>query len=139
MWMNVGPSRLRAGRAVRVAAIASLLGCGSVKNNGAAPGNDAGAGGDAGPRAGAFEPLPPAVYGTKIKNILVGQPLTDNELAALVKDAGALPGLVDTWIAQPAWRTRMFGFFQQAFQQTQTTAADFDDQLGLKTTNWAVL
>jgi hypothetical protein len=54
-------------------------------------------------------------------------------------DAGALPGLVDSWMALPAWRTRMFGFFQQAFQQTQTTAADFDDQLGLKTTNWAAL
>src|SRR5579872_1068462 len=42
-------------------------------------------------------------------------------------------------MAQPQWRTRMFDFFQQAFQQTQTTAADFDDQLGLKTTNWNAL
>ena len=70
-----------------------------------------------------FEPLPPAVYGTKVKDLLVGQPLTADELTALLAEPtaiGGLPtaiaGLIDKWMAQPQWRVRMFGFFQQAFQ-----------------------
>ncbi|MEA2697921.1 MAG: hypothetical protein QOI66_2192 [Myxococcales bacterium] len=120
------------------------LGC-SAKNPGAGTGADAGGmvpgGGmdaDTSPPA-PFEPLPPAVYGTKVKDLLVGQPLTADELTALLAEPTAIAGLIDKWMAQPQWRVRMFGFFQQAFQQTQTSAADFDDQLGLKTTNWNAL
>lgn len=128
--MNVGEGRNRCTTTVGIAIVAgALLASCSSKSGGAAagPGADAGAGGADGMAAVPFEPLPPAVYGTKVKNLLVGQPLTDDELGMLAKDANALPGLVDTWMGQPQWRTRMFGFFQQAFQQTQTTAADFDD------------
>ena len=117
------------------------LGC-SAKN----VGSGADAGGTPSPTGGGmdadstppapFEPLPPAVYGTKVKDLLVGQPLGADELATLLADPTALVSLIDKWMAQPQWRTRMFSFFQQAFQQTQTSAADYDDQLGLKTANW---
>ncbi|HEY2899710.1 MAG TPA: hypothetical protein VGL59_03965 [Polyangia bacterium] len=127
-------------------ALILALGCSGRTPGGAGSGGGGNAGGPtAGGGMGAdntpvpFEPLPPAVYGTKVKDLLVGQSLTADELMALLADPGALGGLIDKWMAQPQWRTRMADFFQQAFQQTQTTAADFDDQLGLKTTNWNTL
>jgi hypothetical protein len=42
-------------------------------------------------------------------------------LAAVAAPAcSALPTLIDGWMALPQWREKMLGFFQQAFQQTQT-------------------
>ncbi len=88
---------------------------------------------DAGVDAGApFEALGPEVYGTKIKTVMTGRGLSDEELGALLADPSALPGLVDEWSEDPAFRARLLGFFQQAFQQTQVSAADYDDQFGLK-------
>lgn len=125
---------------------AMAVACSSSK---VAPAADAGNGGDGGPGpsdgsdgsggAAAFEPLPPAVYGTKVKNVLVGQPITSDELAALTRDPQALAGLIDGWMALPQWKTRMFGFLQQAFQQTQTAPGAYDDQLGLNSNNWAAV
>jgi hypothetical protein len=83
-----------------------------------------------------FEALGAEVYGTKVKTVMTGRGLTDDELSALGEDPGALSRLVEAWMEDPAWRARLLGFFQQAFQQTQVSAADYDDQLGLKAGNW---
>ncbi|HXI58455.1 MAG TPA: hypothetical protein VNO55_20450, partial [Polyangia bacterium] len=140
--MKVGSRGLALVLALRMFAAGAVLaagvgfGCSAKKTASSSGTPDGGDGGGGGTTVTPFEPLPPAVYGTKIKNLLVGQSLTNDELTALVNGGGVLPSLIDTWMAAPQWRTRMFGFFQQAFQQTQTSAADYDDQLGLKTTNW---
>jgi hypothetical protein len=94
---------------------------------------DAGKGTDAG---APFEALAPNAYGSKIKTVMVGRALDDAELGALRDDPDALAGLIDGWMKDPAWRARLLNFFEQAFQQTQVSAADYDDQLGLKASAW---
>jgi hypothetical protein len=92
-------------------------------------------GGDVAPAV--FEPLPVHVHAAKVKQLLTGLPLGADELAKLVADGpGALPGLIDGWMALPQWRERTLGFFRQAFQQTQTDIADYDEQLGRPTQPW---
>jgi hypothetical protein len=91
--------------------------------------------GDAGTSA-PFEALGPEVYGAKIKTLMTGRGLNDDELDSLNDDPAALEALVQTWMEDPAWRERLLGFFQQAFQQTQVSAADYDDQFGLKLGNF---
>src|SRR5882672_10829955 len=78
------------------------------------------------------EPYPgdsPAVYVAKVKNILVGQPPTDEEIVAVTKDPTALGGLVDGWMATPEYQRKMMVFFELAFQQTQISQADFVDMI----------
>jgi hypothetical protein len=104
-------------------------------------GGQGGAGGGGGntpdmPTVGPFVALPPNVYGSKVKNLLTGLPLSDAELAQLTASPNALPGLIDTWMALPQWRERMLDFFKQAFQQTQTDINDYDEQLGRTTNPW---
>jgi hypothetical protein len=82
-----------------------------------------------------FEPLPPAVYAAKVKDLLTGLQLTSPELAAVTADGGALKGLIDGWMALPQFREKMFQFFQNAFQQTQLDITDLDDQLRLDSNN----
>jgi hypothetical protein len=82
-----------------------------------------------------YQALPPNVYAAKVKDILTGLPLTDAELAAVVGKPGDLRGLIDMWMATPQFRERMFEFFKAAFQQTQITVTDIDDQLRLDTAN----
>ena len=65
----------------------------------------------------------------KVKNVLIGQPVTDAELAAVTADPQALRTLVDQWMVRPEFEGRMLAFFQTAFQQGQINAADFADQL----------
>src|SRR5450432_3584230 len=74
-----------------------------------------------------FVAEPPSVYVAKVKNILVGLPPTDDEVAAVVKDPTALPGLIDTWMALPEYQAKMMVFFELAFQQTQISQANFVD------------
>jgi hypothetical protein len=74
-----------------------------------------------------FTPDPPAVYVAKVKNILVGQPPTDVEIAAVTAEPGALRGLIDGWMALPEYERKMRVFFQLAFQQTQIAEIDFVD------------
>ena len=74
-----------------------------------------------------FVPDPPAVYVAKVKNILVGLPPTDAEVAAVVADPTALSGLIDTWMALPQYSDKMRVFFELAFQQTQISDANFID------------
>jgi hypothetical protein len=76
-----------------------------------------------------FQVDPPAVYVAKVKNILVGLPPTDDEIAAVTADPSALGGLVDGWMQQPEYQAKMMVFFELAFQQTQITAADFTDMI----------
>jgi hypothetical protein len=70
---------------------------------------------------------PPSVYVAKVKNILVGLPPTDAEVAAVVADPTALPSLIDTWMALPQYQQKMTVFFELAFQQTQISEANFVD------------
>ncbi len=74
-----------------------------------------------------FEPDPPGIYVAKVKNILVGLPPTDAEIAAVVADPSALPALIDTWMALPQYQQKMRVFFELALQQTQITGVDFVD------------
>ena len=77
-----------------------------------------------------FQPDPPAVYVAKVKNILVGLPPTDEEVAAVAADPAQLPALIEGWMALPQYSQKMLRFFELAFQQTQITTADFADQAG---------
>ena len=80
----------------------------------------------------AFEPVSVRVYLTKVKNLLLGQAPTDDEVAAVTKDATALRGLVDAWFVKPEAQAKFFNFYQKAFQQTQVISDDFLDQGGLQ-------
>ena len=95
------------------AALAALAGCGT----------DTAAGGD----DDSFVADPPAVYVAKVKNLLVGQPPSDAELAQVTADPDALGTLIDGWMTTPAYQQKMMVFFELAFQQTQINAADFVD------------
>jgi len=77
---------------------------------------------------GPFEPLSPAVYVAKVKNILVGLAPTADEVDAVTTDPGALPGLIDGWMALPQYQEKMLTFFELAFQQTQISINDLADQ-----------
>jgi hypothetical protein len=88
---------------------------------------DGGPGGDGG---APFEALAPAAAVAKVKNLLTGLPPTDAELAAVAADPAALQGQVALWTQTPQWTAKLRTFFASAFQQSQTTADEFQDQLG---------
>ena len=100
-----------------LAAAAAWAGCG----------NDTSGGGGGDDDGMPFVPDPPSVYVAKVKNILVGMPPTDAELAQVTAEPGALGGLIDGWMKLPAYRQKMMVFFELAFQQTQINAQDFVD------------
>ena len=77
----------------------------------------------------AFEPVRPLVYTAKVKNLLTGQAVTDEEAAAVGQDPAALAALIDTWMKTPEFQNKMFRFFQNAFQQTQLNRQSFADQV----------
>jgi hypothetical protein len=113
----------------------ALGACSDSKSGRAEPAADASGALDGGSDATSsppFEALGPEVYGTKIKTLMTGRALEASELDRLLGDPDTLPALIDGWMADPAWRARLLGFFQQAFQQTQVSAIDYNDQLGLK-------
>src|SRR5262245_34348963 len=83
-----------------------------------------GKGDDDGPT---FTPDPPAVYVAKVKNILVGLPPSDAELARVTADPSSLGDLIDEWMKLPEYQQKMMVFFELSFQQTQIAAADFVD------------
>jgi hypothetical protein len=99
-------------------AVTLVLGFGCAKNS-----NNS----DMGPPP--FQVDSPQVYVAKVKQILVGLPPTDDEVAAVTADPTALGGLVDQWMATPQYTDKMMVFFQLAFQQTQITTADFTDMI----------
>ena len=97
---------------------AAGLSCGS-STGGASPGDAA--------VTVPFVPETPAVYVAKVKNILVGLPPTDAEIASVTADASTLTTLIGEWMALPQYQAKMQVFFELAFQQTQITAADYAD------------
>jgi hypothetical protein len=103
---------IRTTSAALLFATVAALGCGNDHT-----------GGDDG--SNSFEPDPPQVYVAKVKNILVGLPPTDDEVAQVVADPNALGKLVDGWMALPQYQQKMQVFFELAFQQTQISDIDF--------------
>jgi hypothetical protein len=77
-----------------------------------------------------FEPVSPASYTAKVKNLMTGLPPTSAELAAVTADPTALRGLIDQWMALPQFQTQMLAFFRNAFQQAQVDGTAILDQLG---------
>jgi len=65
--------------------------------------------------------LAPQSYGSKVKTLLTGLPLHDDELSLLVEDPGALSELIDSWLEMPESRAVLNRFFMTAFQQTGTS------------------
>src|SRR5262245_44382361 len=63
-------------------------------------------GSDAGVRV-PFVPDPPAVYVAKIKNVLLGLPPTDAELAQVTRDPEQLAPLIRQWMKQPEYAQKM--------------------------------
>lgn len=78
-----------------------------------------------------FEALPPRAYAAKVKDILTGLALTDDELVKVTADPRALRALIDVWMTTDQFKEKSFEFFKTAFQQTQIGATELDDQLGI--------
>ena len=88
------------------------------------------------PTAGAapeipFEAVPARVYVSKVKNLMLGLPATEEEIAAVDKDPAALRDMVDAWFVKPEAQAKLGNFFNKAFQQTQISQNDFFDQLSV--------
>ncbi len=83
---------------------------------------DAGPPLDAGPP---FEAVSARSAVTKVKDLLLGLPPTDAEVASVAADPNALKGLVTGWVAQPEYTAKMQTFFATAFQQSQALSTDF--------------
>ena len=79
---------------------------------------------------GQIEPVSVAASLTKVKGLLMGLPPTDAEIAAVQADPKALRGLVERWIDTPQHADKLMRFFSNAFQQSQSVSANFNDQLG---------
>jgi hypothetical protein len=88
--------------------------------------------GDAAASGVQFQAEPPSVYVAKVKNILVGDAPTDEEVEAVAADPTQLKGLVTGWMTSAQYsgeyQAKMLRFFELAFQQTQVVITDFADQ-----------
>ena len=110
-----------------VSALVSVsIGC-HGKLNVAPTGNDAGTLDP--PGAIPFEPVSARIYVAKVKNLMLGLPPAEEEIAAVEADPTALRGLVDAWFVRPEAQAKLGTFFSKAFQQTQIGPADFFDQI----------
>lgn len=82
-----------------------------------------------------FEALSAAASLRKVKNLLIGMPPTDADVAAVVKSGAAgMKTLVNSWMTDAAtksfFQAKMVGFFRNAFQQTGfIPTEDFKPQL----------
>ena len=65
----------------------------------------------------------------KVKNLMLGLPPKEEEIAAVEQDPAALRGLVDAWFVKPEAQAKLGTFFNKAFQQVQIGPADFFDQV----------
>ena len=90
----------------------------------------AGVGGSAGDGSSPppFNAVSAISYVAKVKNLLVGLPATDDEIAAVQADPSALTGLIEGWQKLPEYQDKMQRFFELAFQQTQISITDLADQ-----------
>lgn len=77
--------------------------------------------GDTGEPEAPFVPLPAEAALARVKNFLTGLPPTDEEREAYLADPGALPGLIDGWMATPEYEERALDLFRQLFQQSADT------------------
>lgn len=64
----------------------------------------------------------------KVKNLLVGLPLTDEEVKAVTSNPKTIGSLIERWMTLPEYRSKMLTFFQLAFQQTQIGSSDLNPQ-----------
>src|ERR1700733_10074458 len=103
-------------RPLVMVAVALLLGAchGSAKSGG-------GGGSDGGVVVPPFEAVRPQSYVAKVKYLLTGLPVTNDELTAVNASPDALGGLVDSWLMLPEADTKLIEFLGNAFQQTQMT------------------
>jgi len=83
------------------------------------------------PPAAPYEPLPPRVYAAKVKDLMTGMALTDDEYKRVTADPKVLRTLVDSWMTTEQFKAKTFEFFKSAFQQTQLEISDLDEQLRL--------
>ena len=97
-------------------------------DTGSSSGSGSGGSGGGPPVQFPFEAVSPRIYVAKVKDLLIGQAPTEDEITAVTKDPTALRGMVHAWFVTPAAQGKFFSFFQKAFQQTQITANDFLDQ-----------
>ena len=75
-----------------------------------------------------FTADPPYVYVSKVKNLLTGLPATAddiNQVTTATDPRAALKSLIDQWMGTTEYTGKMMTFFEQAFQQTQISQADF--------------
>ncbi len=86
-------------------------------------------GGDDPPPPPPYEAVAPHSYAAKVKMLMTGRPVTADELRTIVADPAALRGLIDGWMADPAFAEKMLVFFGNAFQQAQITPTSLVDQL----------
>jgi hypothetical protein len=103
-------------------------GAGGTGAEGGTSATDGGVGAEGGPAPVPFEPLAPAAYLGKVKNLLVALPPTDDELQTVSADPSKLKTLIAGWMKLPEYDRKMERFFELAFQQTQVSEIDFDDQ-----------
>jgi len=78
-----------------------------------------------------FEPVSARIYVAKVKNLLLGLPANEEEIATVTADPTALKGMVDAWFVKPEAQAKLSNFFSKAFQQTQISKNDFFDQLSV--------
>lgn len=79
--------------------------------------------------------IPAYVYGAKVKNLLLGAPLTDSELSAISEDPDSFQSYVESWIDQPAAKEKLRAFFDTAFQQEGFDGMALATQVGLQDMN----
>ena len=78
--------------------------------------------------ASTFESVRSNIYVAKVKNLLLGLPPDDNEIAAVAADPTQFKALIASWQQLPQYSQKMARFFELAFQQTQISESDFADQ-----------
>jgi hypothetical protein len=78
-----------------------------------------------------FEAVSARIYVAKVKNLMLGLPATEDEIAAVAADPSALKDMVEAWFVKPEAQAKLGLFFTKAFQQTQISQNEFFDQLGV--------
>ena len=64
-----------------------------------------------------FEPIGVESYLAKVKTLMTGGAVTDDELTRVRSDASALGSLLDEWQTKPAFQTKTLDFFRVALEQ----------------------
>ena len=77
------------------------------------------------------EPLPDFVRLSKVKNLLVGAPITESELLEFRGGARTIEDLVGTWMETDEFEEKLKEFFQVAFQQRGFEESGFTNLFNL--------